>query len=269
MRLESIDNKREFDWGKTSRDYADHRAGYPDSFYNVSSALGIGLPQQTILDLGTGTGELARAFAKRGAIVTGIDIDIAANQIAEAERLAVRDGLDIVFQIGAAEAIDFHDASFNVISAGQSWQYFDASVMVPKVLRLLKPDGCLVLTHLLWLPLCDRIAEQSEALVLKHNPDWKGAGYNGEMPANLPWTRGYFDLCSFATMYEPLLFTREAWCGRIRACRGVGASLSAAEVEHFDVEHRALLAATAPESFEVMHQMTMHIYQKRTPTVPG
>lgn len=261
MRLKHIDNEREFDWGKTSQDYARYRPGYPESFYDVLAALGIGKPRQKILDLGTGTGVLARAFAKRGALVTGVDI--AANQIAEAQALATREGLDVTFHTCAAEAIDFPDASFDVIAAGQSWLYFDASVMIPKVLRLLTADGCLVLTHLLWLPYKDRIAQQTEELVLKHNPDWKHAGYKGTMPSTFSWAQDHFDLCTFHIMQEPIEFTREAWCGRIRACRGIGASLSTEDVERFDAEHRRLLEAIVPNTFSVLHQMTIHVYMRK------
>ena len=158
MKRKNIDNEREFDWGKTSQDYAAYRSGYPESFYEVLSALGVGRAGQKILDLGTGTGVLARAFARRGAVVTGVDI--AANQIAAAESLAAQQGLTIAFHVRPAEAIDFPDGSFDIVSAGQSWLYFDAAVMVPKVLRLLTADGRLVLTHLLWLPRKDRIARQ-------------------------------------------------------------------------------------------------------------
>lgn len=118
MKLQNIDNGREFDWGKTSQDYAAYRSGYPESFYEVLATLGIGKPGQQILDLGTGTGGLAHAFAKRGAVVTGVDI--AANQIAAAQALATHEELDIAFQVCAAEAMDWPAASFQVISAGQS-----------------------------------------------------------------------------------------------------------------------------------------------------
>ena len=74
MKRKHIDNEREFDWGKTSQDYAACRTGYPELFYEVLAVLGIGKPGQKILDLGTGTGVLARAFAKRGAVVTGVDM---------------------------------------------------------------------------------------------------------------------------------------------------------------------------------------------------
>ena len=261
MKLQHIDNARAFDWGKTSEDYAAYRAGYPEAFYEVLAALGVGKPGQRLLDLGTGTGVLARAFAKRGAVVTGVDI--AANQIAAAQALAAQDGLDITFQVGAAEAIEFPDASFEVISAGQSWMYFDLAVMIPKVLRLLTADGSLVLTHLVWLPYKDRIAQQTEALVLQYNPDWKSAGYRGTMPPVFSWARDHFDVRTFHVMETPLEFTREAWQGRIRACRGIGASLSAAAVERFDTDHRTLLETIAPDTFTVLHHMTIHIYMRK------
>lgn len=35
MKRRTIDNEREFDWGKTSQDYAVYRVGYPESFYEV------------------------------------------------------------------------------------------------------------------------------------------------------------------------------------------------------------------------------------------
>ena len=70
----AIDDGHAFDWGKTSNDYAVYRPGYPASFYTVLQALGIGIPGQNILDLGTGTGVLARPCAQQGAHVIGIDI---------------------------------------------------------------------------------------------------------------------------------------------------------------------------------------------------
>ena len=38
---------------------------------------------------------------------------------------------------------------------------------------------------------------------------------------------------------EPIPFSRESWRGRIRACRGVGASPPEAEVLRFDEAHEA------------------------------
>ena len=58
-------------------------------------------------------------------------------------------------------------------------------------------------------------------------------------------------------------FTRESWHGRMRACRGVGASLSADELAQWDEEHRTLLERIAPAQFEVRHYAALAVLRKR------
>ena len=261
MKLKHIDNERAFDWGKTSDDYSRFRPGYPEEFYDLLSNLGIGRRGQSILDLGTGTGVLARAFAHRGAGVVGVDAS--AEQIRAAMAAADAEKLDVDFRVGAAEEVDFPVGTFDAVTAGQSWLYFDAKVVVPKVLSFLKREGPLVLTHLLWLPEKDRVARASEELVLKHNPDWRGGGYSGTLPPVFPWAADEFDLQGYHVVEQPLSFTRESWRGRFRACRGIGAALSPEAVAEFDREHDKLLQGIAEETFAVWHQMTVHIFVRR------
>jgi 2-polyprenyl-3-methyl-5-hydroxy-6-metoxy-1,4-benzoquinol methylase len=122
--------------GETSLDYAVYRPGYPASFYTALQELGIGTPGQDILDLGTGTGVLARACAQQGAHVIGIDI--AEAQIVTAQQLATQDHLNIRFATCAAENAEFPPQSFDIISCGQSWLYFDTQRMIPLVKTWLK-----------------------------------------------------------------------------------------------------------------------------------
>ena len=58
-------------------------------------------------------------------------------------------------------------------------------------------------------------------------------------------------------------FTKESWHGRMRACRGVGASLSEEELTRWDIEHRELLDRIAPEEFEVLHYAAITVLKKR------
>jgi len=64
-------------------------------------------------------------------------------------------------------------------------------------------------------------------------------------------------------MNEPISFTQESWRGRIRACRGIGATLSGEEIARFDEEHKNLLERIAPETFTVLHQLAVHIYVRK------
>lgn len=115
--LGSIDGGKRIDWGTASEDYAKYRPGPPESFYKRLLHEGIGLANQTILDLGTGTGVLARQFAKQGAIVTGLDIS--ENQIRMAQALSEKDKVNVKFLISNANQIPLESHSFDVITASQ------------------------------------------------------------------------------------------------------------------------------------------------------
>lgn len=246
-----IDGGKAFDWGKTSADYAKYRDIYPELFYQKIIERNLCIRGQKVLDLGTGTGVLPRNLFRYGAEWTGTDIS--ADQIAEAKRLARETDMHISFQTVAAEDIAFSDNSFDVITACQCFWYFDHQKVMPKLASMLKPDGRLLILYMAWLPFEDEIAGASEELVLKYSPDWSGARETVK-PIHIPDAANkYFDLVGHMEYRLKVPFTREAWHGRMRACRGVGASLSDEELTRWEQEHTALLSEIAPETFEVQH----------------
>src|SRR5512145_2191760 len=90
----------EVDFGRTAEDYARHRAGFPDAFFERAVRLGVGLPGQALLDTGTGT--LARGFAVRGARV--VAIDPAAGLLERARDLDRAAGVSVEYRVARAEA---------------------------------------------------------------------------------------------------------------------------------------------------------------------
>ena len=138
-------------------------------------ALGVGIKGQRILDLGTGTGVMARQFKKQGCDVIGTDIS--EEQVKMAQTLAKDESLDIDFRVSSAEDSDFPDNSFDVISANQCFLYFDKNVVFTKIKKMLKPNGVLVTSHFSWMPFLDPVAKASEELILKHNPSWTAHSY--------------------------------------------------------------------------------------------
>ncbi len=254
-----IDGGKTIDWGRTSDDYATHRPGPPPSFYAKLLALGVGQPGQRILDLGTGTGVLARTFAAGGARVAGIDIS--AQQLGAARALAREQELELDLREAPAEELPFSKASFDVVSANQCWLYFDLARVIPEVRRVLAPGGRLVTSHFTYLPRLSPIAQASERLVLEYSPDWSGVDWEGRVPAHPRWSRDAFNVCAFFVYDEAILFSRESWRGRMRALRGIGASLSAEQVRAFDSEHAALLEKVAPAEFAIVHRIDAHFYE--------
>lgn len=252
------------DWGKTAEDYAKYRPGPPPSFYQRLLALGIGLPEQQVLDLATGTGVIARQFAEQGCRVMASDI--ATNQVAMAKALAQNQGLNIAFQTASAEDTQAPNQALDVVTANQCFLYFDTQSVVENLIRWLKPTGSLVISHFSWLPDVDPIARASEELILQHNPNWQGAGYHGATRPSYPGLSPSMHYCGYFYYDEAIAFNRQSWMGRIRASRGIGATLNSEQVAAFDTQHEALLRQIAEPEFTITHRIDAHILRPGTVT---
>lgn len=255
MELIHIDEGKKFDWGKTSEDYARFRDIYPEEFYQYILKLGLCRDGQRILDIGTGTGVLPRNMYKYGARWVGTDI--ADNQIMQAKRLTEEAGMDIEFYTCRAEDVDFPEDTFDVITACQCIWYPDHKVTAPSFARMLKPGGRFLILYMGWLPYDDKLAGKSEEIILKYNPKWTGCG-DTVHPVWVPDEYlEYFKLLSQEEFECEVPFTRESWHGRMRACRGVGASMSPEELKLWDKEHMDMLNTFASEEFKIKHYVSI------------
>lgn len=258
---QNIDGGKAFDWGRTSSDYAKYRDIYPPIFFEKVAERGLCVKGQRVLDLGTGTGVVPRSMYRFGAEWVGSDIS--ENQIAQAKILAERSDMDIKFVVSAAEELDFPDGSFDVITACQCFFYFDYDVVIPKLARLLKDGGRLVILFMAWVPADDALARASEELVLRHNPKWTGGGYERK-PVFIPEIANEYFEVEHAEDYDlPVHFTRESWNGRMKACRGVAASLTPEETEAWEREHTEMLEKSAPAEFDILHHAAMAVLKKK------
>ena len=255
----NIDGGHAFDWGRTSENYAKFRDIYPDEFYQYIVDRGLCVKGQDVLDMGTGTGVLPRNMYRFGANWTGTDISEA--QIEQAKRLS--EGMDIRYEAKSAENINFPENSFDVITACQCYWYFDHEHIAPQLAKILRKDGKFVMLVMNWLPFEDKIAGASEKLVLKYNPNWSGC--NDTMhPVNIheAYSR-HFDIEHTNEFILNVPFTRETWNGRIKACRGIGASLPPEQIEKWETEHKAMLNEMAEENFTVKHYAAIAVLKVR------
>ena len=255
--LKHIDNGKKFDWGNTSEDYAKYRDIYPQEFYEKILSLGLCTKGQRVLDLGTGTGVLPRNMYQCGAHFTGADI--AENQIAAAKRLS--EGMDIDYIVSAAEDISYPDGYFDTVTAVQCFMYFDKDKVLPVIHRILKDGGHFAILFMAYTD-CE-ITYQSDELILKYNPDWNGAHYKPNKNRDLSaatapdWCGGLFKKADWIEYEVPVKFTRETWHGRMKACRGMGASsLSMEDKAAWEKEHLEFLN-TMPETFTIPHWVTI------------
>ncbi len=72
-------------------------------------------PGDRVLDLASGTGEVAFRAARAGATVTAIDL--AEPMIEKARRKAEEEGLEVSFDLGDVEYLPYDDASFDVLAS--------------------------------------------------------------------------------------------------------------------------------------------------------
>ena len=241
-------------FGKAAEDYGTFRAGFPESIFDRLAEFDVGLPGQAIIDLGTGTGTLARGFALRGCNVIGVDPD--PRMIDQAQKLDRQNKVRIRYVEAKAESTGIDAEAADVVTAGQCWHWFDRPQAVREVIRLLKPGGKLVVAHFDWLPLAGNVVEATEALIKQYNPDWHFDGGLGMYPQWLPdlSEAGIRSIQTFSyDMTVP--YTAEAWRGRIRASAGI-AALDEDAARRFDADHAELLSARFPASvLDVPHRV--------------
>jgi len=106
-------------------------------------------PGTRVLDVACGTGNLALPAARRGAVVTGIDI--APNLISQARENAEREGLQVQFEEGDAEALPYDDASFDVVVTMFGAMFAPRPELVAAELkRVCRPGGYVAMAN--WTP---------------------------------------------------------------------------------------------------------------------
>jgi SAM-dependent methyltransferase len=252
------------DWNHAAADYAKHRAGFPDWFFDRTTSQGLFRTGDRVLDFATGTGTLARGFAQRGGRVTGIDI--APQMMEQAKALGAAQGVSVEYVVAKAEATCLPDAAFDLVSAGTCWVWFDGVAAAKEARRVLKPGGHLMICMLAWLPLGENVVAATERLIETHNPGWKLGGSEADAA---PYMRdlalaGFEARESFSVDYD-VTYSHEAWRGRIRASAGVSANLGPDAVVAFDTEHAAMLARDFPaDPLHVPHRIVAAWGRKST-----
>lgn len=131
-------------WSAGGANYNDISRGIADSIEHAVLRLN---PRQgeRILDLATGTGWTSRLVARRGALVTGVDI--ATGLLESAEQQAAEQQLPIRYLQGDAEDLPFDDASFDAAISTCGIMFATRPEAAAEQLgRVVRPGGRIALT---------------------------------------------------------------------------------------------------------------------------
>jgi demethylmenaquinone methyltransferase/2-methoxy-6-polyprenyl-1,4-benzoquinol methylase len=107
-------------------------------------------PAGRVLDVATGTGDLAFALAAAG-LGEVVGLDISPGMLAEARRKAEspRAAASVRFELGDAAALPFADASFDAVTVAFGVRNFeDLEVGLRELARVLRPGGTLAVLEL-------------------------------------------------------------------------------------------------------------------------
>ena len=110
----------------------------------------LGIPAGSkVLDIATGTGNLAIPLARAGCVVAGVDI--APNLLVQARERAAVEGLTVQFDEGDAEELPYADASFDAVVTMFGAMFAPRPELVAaEMARVLKPGGLLGMAN--WNP---------------------------------------------------------------------------------------------------------------------
>jgi SAM-dependent methyltransferase len=126
------------------------RPSYPDALVERIVAES---PGGEVLDVGSGTGIVARQLQAAGCRVLGVEPD------SRMAGFARRTGVDVA--VATFEAWDPADREFDAVVAGQAWHWIDPVPGAAKAARVLRPAGLLALfwnTYQLPAPLAEAAA---------------------------------------------------------------------------------------------------------------
>jgi len=112
----------------------------PDMLAPVESALDrLPTPPRRVLDLGTGTGAVARLIAERFPEAEVVGADISTQMIEEARRLT--ESPRVRYEVADAQSLPFADASFDLVTLGNMIPFFD------ELARVVAPHGHLLVAY--------------------------------------------------------------------------------------------------------------------------
>ena len=121
-------------FGADAQRYDRARPHYPDELIHRVVAAS---PGRELLDVGVGTGIVARQFAAAGCAVLGVDPD---DRMADYAR-----STGITVETATFEDWEPHGRSFDAVVAGQTWHWVDPWRGALKAAEVLRPGGRLAI----------------------------------------------------------------------------------------------------------------------------
>ncbi|MBF6589461.1 MAG: methyltransferase domain-containing protein [Ktedonobacterales bacterium] len=239
-----------------------HRPPYPAAVFAFLVGL---LPQasRAVLDLGCGTGDLARPLAP---LVARVDaVDISAGMLEAARALPGGDQPNLTWIAGSAEAAPVRPP-YGLITAGESLHWMAWDVVLPRCHALLVPGGALA------------IVEREEApqpwfaelvlLIQRYSTNTAFRPYH--LIYELTTRALFTPLGEWLTEFLPHRQTIASFIESLHSRNGFSRDrMPPSAAAAFDDGVRALLAAAFPDGHVTLHVRARITWGTPSPSVPG
>lgn len=193
-----------------AENYVKYRPGYPEEIISWLQTNYVLPVSSTIADIGSGTGISSELFLKKGYSVTGVEPNAAMREMSEQllEDYSNFEAID-----GTAEHTTLADQSIDVIVAGQAFHWFDVDKTKTEFLRILKPEGLVILIWNERLTI-SAFEEEYDKLIIKHGKDYVKVDHRNINTENI---EAFFfpQKCSLQIFSNQQVFDFEGLKGRL------------------------------------------------------
>jgi SAM-dependent methyltransferase len=163
-----LDPKKRF--SSRVEDYIKYRPSYPQEIIEFLREKRILLENSIIADVGSGTGILSELFLKIGNKIFGIEPN---EDMRNACEYQLKEYPNLECIDGSAESTGLVDDSVDLITAGQSFHWFDLKATKKEFSRILKPNGYVILIWNRRKKVEQGFLKEYEELLWKYGIDYK------------------------------------------------------------------------------------------------
>jgi SAM-dependent methyltransferase len=161
-------------FGAAADDYERYRPEFPAALLDDLAELGTG----PVLDVGCGTGKVARGLITRGRTVLGVELD------PRMAAVATREGVDV--EVARFEEWSDSGRRFDLVVCGDAWHWLEPTRATEKVAAILSPGGTLARFWNLQL-LSEAVVAALAPVYREHAPEVFAYGSPLQQPGNNPF----------------------------------------------------------------------------------
>jgi SAM-dependent methyltransferase len=199
-----LERDRAESFGSVAEQYDRYRPAFPDALLDDLAAMA---GSTEVLDVGSGTGKVARGLAQRGLSVLGVELD--------PRMVAVARGHGIDVEVAPFETWDDAGRRFDLVTCGDAWHWIEPRRGAEKVAHVLRPGGAFVRFWNVQL-LDEPVMAALDVVYKRYAPEVRVYGRVPpyELPASDPFPlEGPFSLVDAKTYLSERRATGEDWAG--------------------------------------------------------